>query len=72
MNSSNVTLESIVLVSLLHDCHKINCYEQIEKSVFKGYDEAGKKIWAQEKVYQMRDDRFTFGLDGSNSNYIIG
>jgi hypothetical protein len=62
---------SIVLTSLLHDCHKINFYEKVEKSVYKGTDSFGKKIFETEVQYQMREDRLVFGNSGTNSNYII-
>lgn len=62
---------SVVLTALLHDCHKINFYEKVEKSVYKGLDEKGKKIFEVEPSYQMREDRLIFGNSGTNSNYII-
>ena len=62
---------SLVLTSLLHDCHKINFYEKVEKSVYKGTDASGKKIFENEPQYQMREDRLIFGNSGTNSNYII-
>lgn len=62
---------SLVLTALLHDCHKINFYEKVEKSVYKGLDAKGKKIFETEVQYQMREDRLIFGNVGTNSNYII-
>lgn len=66
-----VSFISIVLTSLLHDCHKINFYEKVEKSVYKGLDANGKKMFETEVQYQMREDRLIFGNVGTNSNYII-
>lgn len=66
-----VTFDSIVICTLLHDCHKINCYESYEKSVFGGYDDNGKKIWNTELAYKKRDDALVYGEPGANSNYII-
>lgn len=67
----DVTLESLFITGLFHDFHKLNYYEEFEKSVFKGYDDSGKKIWENQVQYKVRDDVFTLGLDGTNSNYII-
>lgn len=67
----DVTLESLIITGLFHDFHKLNYYEEVEKSVFKGYDDSGKKIWETQTQYKVRDDVFVLGLDGSNSNYII-
>ena len=66
-----VTFESLVICTILHDLHKLNYYEKYSKSIFKGYDEWGKKIWDNEDLYKVRDDAFIFGCDGSNSNYLI-
>lgn len=68
---AKVTLESIVIVTLFHDLHKLNFYEKYEKSTFKGYDEHGRKVWVPEECYKVREDHFDFGDDGSNSNYIV-
>lgn len=71
LKSEMVDLNSIVICCLFHDLHKLNYYEKFDKSVFKGYDEFGKKIFEQESQYKVREDQFVFGLDGTNSNYII-
>ena len=67
----DVTLESLVITGLFHDFHKLNYYEEFDKPVFKGYDGNGKKIFEHQTQYKVRDDVFTLGLDGTNSNYII-
>ena len=67
----NVTLESLAITGLFHDFHKLNYYEEYEKSVFKGYDDFGKKIWENQIAYKVRDDLLVLGLDGTNSNYVI-
>lgn len=66
-----VTFESVVICTILHDLHKLNYYEKYTKSVFKGYDDWGKKIFEDEDNYKVREDAFVFGCDGSNSNYLI-
>ena len=71
LKSKVVTLESIVICGLFHDLHKLNYYEKVDKPVFKGYDESGKKIFEHEEQYKDREDQFVFGLDGTNSNYLI-
>ena len=67
----DVTIESLAITGLFHDFHKLNYYEEFEKSVFKGYDDSGRKIFENQTQYKVRDDVFVLGLDGSNSNYII-
>ena len=66
-----ISLDSIIICSLLHDLHKLNFYEECTKNVFKGYDANGKKIFEEETSYKVRDDIFIFGDEGSNSNYLI-
>lgn len=66
-----VTLESLAITGLFHDFHKLNYYEEYEKAIMKGYDDSGKKIWENETHYKVRDNTLVFGLDGTNSNYVI-
>lgn len=69
--NKKLTLAGFILVSLLHDMHKINVYESYDKSVFGGYDERGRKIWNTETSYKRRDDAFVMGDAGATSVYII-
>lgn len=67
----NCRLSSVILVSLFHDLGKVNYYTSYEKSVYKGLNQSGKKIFEQETSYKVRDDAFVFGTEGSTSNYLL-
>lgn len=69
--NNKLTLESVAISALFHDFHKLNYYEEYTKSIFKGYDESGEKIYDKEHGYKIKEDTFVFGIDGTNSNYVI-
>lgn len=78
MYKMNLTEETMIIISLLHDLDKMDKYELYYKNVQK-YHEHGKKSdengrfdWVKEWRYKVKEDnnRFVFGHHGQNSEYI--
>lgn len=73
------SLETISIVSLLHDMSKINQYEIYtrNKKVYsesgRQYDNHGRYDWVAEEAYKVKEfkDRFTYGSHSVNSIYMI-
>ena len=76
--SSPYSMDSIILVSLLHDLGKINFYEKYVKNekiyspVGKKSDEMGRFDWVSSSAFKVKDSssRFTLGTLEENSLYI--
>lgn len=66
-----IKFESLVIVSLLHGLYNVGRFEPYSKSVFKGTDEFGKKIFEDETSYRLSDNEFIFGDEGTNTVYLI-
>ena len=65
LKSPKVTAESVVIVALCHDFHKLNLYEKLKK---RRQNKAGD--WETYETWGFREDQFVLGDDGTNSWYI--
>jgi len=73
---NEISDESIIVVSLLHDISKMNYYEEYSKNV-KVYSDSGKKVdelgkfdWKAELSYRIRENRFLYGSHEQTAEFI--
>lgn len=75
----DISTESILIVSLLHDLDKMNKYVIANKNVKvysengSKYDDGGRYDWQSVKSYASRDasERFIYGSHEMNSEYMV-
>lgn len=71
--SSLLSLESILIVGLLHDISKMNFYTTYERNVKIADPETGKYQWIQQTEYKTRpaEERLLYGSHEQTSDFMV-